>query len=87
MIKFNVDNKLNWTLLAPELAVTYISFLNQEIARHEVEQAIAGQKAREVMPDNKLLSELWWSAHKRHKQDIVAGEKLIREVTEYFGLE
>jgi len=87
MIKFNADNKLCWTLLTPELAVTYISFLNQEIARHEVEQAIAGQKAREAMPDNKLHSKLWWSAHKRHTEDVVEIEKLIREVTEYFGLE
>lgn len=87
MIKFNADNKLIWKHLNPSSAQTYINFLNCEKARHLVERALTDGKSLEALPKNKLLSELWRSAHKRHIQDIAECEKLIREVKEHFGIE
>ena len=87
MIKFNADNKLIWKHLDPELANTYIHFLNCERARHMVEKAMTDGKALEALPGNKLLAQLWKSAWRRHVQDIADCEKLIREVKEYFGIE
>ena len=87
MIKFNADNKLIWQKITPKQAYTYIHFLNCEIGRHMVERSMSDLKSLEALPDNKLLSELWRSANKRHIDDIHQIEKLIREVREYFGVE
>ena len=84
MIRFGDNNKLIWKHLKKEQVSTFIHFLNCELGRHMVERAMSDQKSLEALPGNKLLSELWRSAHKRHIQDIAEIEKLIREVKEYF---
>lgn len=86
MVKFNEDNLLCWRQIEDKEASTYIHFLNCERARHMVERGISDQKSTEALPYNKLLSQLWRSAHTRHVQDIADIDKLIREVKEYFAL-
>ena len=87
MIKFDIENKLQWKEIEPEQANTYIHFLNMEKARHLVERAITDQKAKDALRENnELLSKLWESAHTRHQDDINAIEKLIRQVKEYHGV-
>ena len=87
MIEFDDDNKLVWKKMSKSKVPTYIHFLNCEIARHMVERGISDQKSLEALPGNELLSELWRSACKRHKQDIHECEALIREVKEYFKVD
>ena len=86
MIKFDADNKLIWKHLNLSSVQTYINFLIEEIARHIVDKDIADRKSLDALPDKKLLSELWRSAHTRHTKDIADTEKLIREVKEYFRI-
>jgi len=57
MIKFNADHKLVWEKITAKQAVTYIYFLNCEMARHMIERSLTDQKEKNALRErNHLLA-------------------------------